>query len=95
MENKYVLDICTLIFKILNGSFPSWLYNITRVNEMNNRITRQENDLYIPQTRTVVGERQDLVRGPKLWNKLPVEIKNTASIAVFKKSLKKYLLQNQ
>ena len=95
LENKYVLDICILTFKILNGSFRPWLYSITRVNEMNNRITRQENDLYIPQTRTVVGERQVLVRGPKLWNKLPVEIKNTASIAVFKKSLKKYLLQNQ
>ena len=62
---------------------------------MNNRITRQENDLYIPQTRTVVGERQVPVRGPKLWNKLPVEITNTVSITAFKKRLKKYLLESQ
>ena len=82
------------MFKILNDSFPSWLYSMRRVNELNNRTTRQENNLYIPLTRTLVGERQIPVRGPKLWNKLPFEIRNTASIITFKKSLKKYLIEN-
>ena len=95
IENKYIFDICVLMFKILNDSFPSWLYSMPRVNELNNRTTRQENNLYIPLTRTLVGERQIPVRGPKLWNKLPFEIKNTASIITFKKSLKKYLIENQ
>ena len=95
IDNKYIFDICVHIFKILNNHFPSWLYSLPRVTEFNNRITRQENDLFVPQTRTLIGERKIPVRGPKLWNKLPVEMKNIVSITTFKKSLKKYLVESQ
>ena len=32
------------------------------------------------------------IRGPKLWNSLPLYLRNTESLPLFKKNLKAYLL---
>ena len=91
IENKYIFDICVHVFKILNNKSPSWLYNFPRVGEINERVTRQDNNLFVPQTRTLLGDREIRVRGPRLWNGLPKEI----NITTFKKTLKKYLIETQ
>ena len=95
IENKYIFDICVHIFKILNNQFPSWLYNIPRVGEFNNRNTRQDNNLFVPPTRTLAGDKEIRIRGPRLWNNLPTEVKNAVNITAFKKSLKKHLIESQ
>ena len=75
IENKYAFDICLYVFKILNKHLPSWLLTLPLVMEYNNRRTRQQYDLYIPSTRTIMGDRKMSVRGPRLWNNLPEEVK--------------------
>ena len=95
IENKYAFDICVYVFKILNKQLPSWLLTLPLVTEYNNRRTRQQYDLYIPPTRTIMGDRKMSVRGPRLWNSLPEEVKNAISIKTFKTNLKKHLIQNQ
>ena len=59
------------------------------------RTTRQQNNIFVPPTRTITGERGMGVRGPSLWNGLPENVKNSNSVYSFKRNLKTYLLANQ
>ena len=95
VENKCTFDICLFVFKIMNNLIPNWLLTFPPVGEFHTRNTRQQNDLYIPITRTIVGEREILVRGPSLWNKLPDNVKSAPTISTFKKRLKSHLLARQ
>ena len=95
IKNKCAFDICVYVFKLLNGQLPFWLLNLPQVSEYNNRITRQQNNLLVPPTRTMMGERKLSVRGPRLWNDLPQTVKSTVSINTFKKNLKRHFMQNQ
>ena len=94
-SNKCIFDTCIYIFKLLNHQLPAWLLSLPRVREMIFRNTRQRNNLFVPPTRTMAGEREMGVRGPKLWNSLPDSVKNSTSIYSFKRSLKTYLLASQ
>ena len=95
MSNKCIFDTCIYIFKLLNHQLPAWLLSLPRVRELIFRNTRQQNNLFVPPTRTMVGEREMGVRGPKLWNSLPESVKSSTSIHSFKRSLKAYLLASQ
>ena len=94
-SNKCIFDTCIYIFKLLNHQLPAWLLSLPRVREMIFRNTRQRNNLFVPPTRTMAGEREMGVRGPKLWNSLPDSVKSSTSIYSFKRSLKTYLLASQ
>ena len=83
------------IFKCLNNEIPAWILSLPRVGDYNTRVTRQQNNLFVPPTRTLTGEREMRVEGPKLWNSLPEEIKNSASMHSFKRNLKAHLLNKQ
>ena len=95
IENKFNFDVCVFVFKVLNNLLPPWLLSLPPVREFHTRNTRQQNDLYISITRTIVGEREISVRGPSLWNRLPDSIKTATNISAFKRKLKIHLLQNQ
>ena len=52
------------------------------------------NKLSIPFGRTThYGLKQIKVHGPKIWNSLPLSIRNTESLLKFKKSIKNNLLK--
>ena len=95
ISNKCVFDTCVYIFKLLNHQLPLWLLFLLRVRDYHIRSTRQQNNLFVPPTRTITGERGMGVRGPSLWNGLPENVKNSNSVYSFKRNLKTYLLANQ
>ena len=96
ITNKRLYDICLLMFKILRNKLPEWLYtNIFLNNVVKVRQTRQNQDLYVKRVRTDMGSRMVSVRGPVTWNSLPEEIKQKASINVFREKLKEYFLDKQ
>ena len=95
IENKCLFDTCVLFYKILNNQIPSWLLNLTPVGEVNQRITRQLNDLFIPRTNTLTGGRNMAIRGSSLWNGLPGDLKEICSTQGFKSRLKKHFLELQ
>lgn len=55
-------------------------------------VTRQVNSLYVKRSRTDTGARQMEIRGPKLWNMLPDNIRVINSFCNFKTKLKEHLL---
>ena len=95
MNNKCIFDVCLYVFKCLNNQTPSWVLSLPRVGEYNARDTRQQNNLFVPSTQTLTGDREMGFRGPKLWNKLPEAVKNSLNICSFKRNLKAHLLQGQ
>ena len=87
--------MCIYVFKFLNHQLPPWLLSLPRVRDFIDRETRQQNNLFVPPTRTLTGERGMRVMGPRLWNNLPENVKGSLSINCFKRNLKMHLLENQ
>ncbi len=92
IKGKYVFDTCATIFKTIHGSYPEWLLSFETVNEATGSITRQNNNLYVPRTRTDSGARSLAVLRTKLWNELPTCIKEVPNPQIFRRRLKNYLL---
>ena len=92
IDKKCLLDICILTYKVLNQLLPDWLITFTMVSDINPFPTRQGNNLVVPRTQTHTGERGIKVRAPKLWNNLPLDVRNSSSLNVFKKKVKNFML---
>ena len=95
MDMKYIYDICILVFKICNKSFPEWLFNFPTLGQVRGEIvnTRRNNTLFTPRTRTDFGARAINVVGPTIWNQLPIDIRNCQIVSSFKDYLTKFLLR--
>ena len=94
IENKISFDICIFMYKVMNNMLPGWLYRFPLVSDTQIRPTRQSNHLAIKRTNTDLGKRAISIRGPKEWNDIPFNIRNSSSIQVFKKKLKRHILSN-
>ena len=69
---------------------------LTYVSQHHDRHTKSTvlDLLRIPRSHSAYFDRAFSVQGPKLWNSLPVDIRNSTSINRFKHELKCYLLYN-
>ena len=94
VTNKIEHDICIFMYKLLHSLLPDWLFSFSIVGEINNRSTRQFHDLYVKRTKTDIGGRSISVKGPKLWNGIPRDVKDSTSLTVFKERLKNYFFEN-
>jgi hypothetical protein len=87
LTSQYILSL--LMFVIQNRNF--FLTN----NENHNLDTRQRNNLHLPQSNLTIYQKGAYYSGIKIFNKLPLEIKNTAgNQKKFKTALKKFLLNH-
>ena len=82
------------VFKQVTHHYPDHYLPLPTVNRMTDSTTRQQDQLYVPMTRTDTGSRALSIRGPKLWNQLPLNIKDSNNLHMFKSKLRKYLLTN-
>ena len=75
-----------LVFKCVNDLVPDYLskYSIKRA-AVHNKNTRGCNNFVVPRCRLSMGQRAFYFRGPKEWNGLPDNIKNTKNIDSFKR----------
>ena len=94
IKSKIAYDICVFTYKVMSSMLPDWLFTFPFVSEVQGRPTRQANCLVIKRTNTNLGTRAISVRGPKDWNDIPIDIRNSSSITVFKKNLKKHILDS-
>ena len=93
VENKVHYDICIFTYKIIHQLLPAWLFEFPTVGELHIRPTRQSNDLFVKRTNTDMGARTISARGPRVWNSIPDNIKNSSSLQVLKKKLKYHFLE--
>ena len=90
--------ICVMVFKSLNGQAPEYLLNLlTKCSETNVRSLRssKQKTLKVPFARSTYYEKPFSVTGPKLWNSLPVQIRQSSNLIIFKQSVKSFYLSEQ
>ena len=64
-------------------------------NKVSQRITRNGSDVHIDYRRTAVGQKAVSVSGAKLRNSIPINIRNSNTIATFKIHMYQHLLEHQ
>ena len=82
--------IALFCFKALNGLAPEYIKNLLiPYNPTRSLRSSGKNLLVEPQTRLkTYGDRAFSSSGPRIWNSLPLEIRNSSSITLFKSRLK-------
>ena len=83
-----------LTFKCQNDLAPQYLTSkFTKRSNIHTRNTRTRNSLQIPLYRTAIGQHTFSYRGANIWNNLHNELRQSASLASFKRALKGTLLR--
>ena len=87
--------LATEMYKIKNDLSPLIVTELfEQINEQHYRL-RKNSQFTIPPIRTAYhGSESILFLGPRIWNILPVRLKNTNSIEVFKMQIKKWKPEN-
>ena len=90
IEARVEFKILLLTFKALNGTAPLYLSNLVKIKE--NAcvlLSGSEQYLEVPPTRlTSIGDRAFAAIAPRLWNRIPITIRNSANVNIFKRAVK-------
>ena len=82
-----------MVYKSITWQAPEYISSILMyVSEHRERQTRSTvlDLLHIPRSHSAYFDRAFSVQGPKLWNSLPADIRNSTSINRFKREPKRY-----
>jgi exonuclease III len=93
IKHRITYKLMTLTYKCLNGLAPQYLADLLVPYSPVRSLRSSESLLLtVPKTRTkVYGDRAFKNSAPKLWNNLPLCIRNSTSFHTFKSKLKQYL----
>ena len=95
IKARIAYKICVLSFQALKFEKPRYIRDMLKDFQPDTtlmlRHSDHQNRLDEPQCNTELGFRAFQISAPRLFNKLPNEIKSSASIQVFKKKLKTFL----
>ena len=92
----FKLELGKFCYKFKNNSLPNSFNQIfTNTTTIHNYNTRNAtNNFFRPHQINRSGYKTLQNLGSKLWNEIPIAIKNSTSIYTFAKRYKKYILQN-
>ncbi len=86
----YVFEIVVFTKKILMENKDTFTLN----SDVHNYNTRQKDNLHVPHSETTLYQKNTLIEGITLYNKLGHDIKDLNTIRTFKSKLKAFLLNN-
>ena len=96
VQERIVYKVATIMFKCINNIAPAYLSELV-INQLpHSRGLRSSNNgtLYTTRSRTEFVHRSSFKSmGPRIWNKLPTNIKNSQNIDTFKTRLKTHLFR--
>ena len=96
---KYRIEfkILILTFQAIYGLAPEYLCDLIQIRELPNYNLRRSNEIFLTvpshESPNSIGDRAFKFAAPKLWNRLPKEIRHLDSLDNFKKQLKTYLFR--
>ena len=94
IKQRYFYFISTLTYKCLHDLAPSYLSSMFQFIENNTRSSSTK-ELIVPRPHTEIFKRSLAYAGPKIWNSLPIAIREVPNINIFKCLLKDHLLQEK
>lgn len=93
VSDIYRLELGKVMFKTINSDSYPFLNNmLVDLQWHHNQNTRKTCVYRLPRARILCDYNSFLFQGVKLWNSLPLSVRNSTSIYTFKKSAKFYLL---
>ena len=88
VEQRCVYKILLTVFKRFNCTCPGFLCSLLEISDSETK------SLECTYYNTKHGRRAFRFTAPRLWNKLPLKMRNEESINTFKKNLKTYLFDH-
>ena len=93
VSNLIKYDKAVMAYKIMNNLCPNSLQGkFTMRSQISAYVTRNCRDIDIPKRNLEFSKKSFLYSGAKLWNDIPLDIRNSPTVLTFKKKLKDYLL---
>jgi hypothetical protein len=95
VKHRITFKILLVTYKALHGNAPGYIRELLTVYEPSRSLRSQDKQLLVePKTRLkTFGDRAFSSIAPRLWNQLPLEVKNSTSTEAFKSSLKRHLFK--
>ena len=96
MRYRIIFKILVQTYKALNGLAPSYIKDLLKYKN-SGRVLRFSNKHSLDEPMAKLktyGDRAYSVAAPKLWNKLPLDIRLSSVVTVFKTNLKTCLFTN-
>ena len=88
VTEKVLFNDLVLVFKCVNGLAPDCLGRyFLKLSAVHNKNTRGCNNFVVPRCRLSMGQKAFYFLGPKEWNGLPDNIRNTKDIDSYKRRL--------
>ena len=92
VSKRIIYKMLLITYKTLYYSSPQYLYQILKYHTpARNLRSSSQFQLFTPKTNTSWGDRAFVNVAPKMWNSIPLSIRQSPSVEVFKKKLKHYL----
>ena len=93
IESRILFKIGLITYKTLSTGMPYYIHDLLSVrNSGKNLRTDNGKTLAVPRVNhTLTGLRAFSVKAPVFWNDLPLDIRNSGSLGVFKTKLKTFL----
>ena len=93
ISKRISFKLLLFVYKSLNNQAPGYISECLTVYTPSRNLRSSSHNLQLsyPTTRNLSGERTFTVTASKLWNNLPLTIRQSASTKSFKKALKSYL----
>ena len=86
--------LSTLAYRALSTQQPSYLASLLHLSNIPRQLRSSiSQQLIVPKTKLNLGKRAFSVAAPRVWNELPITLKTSETIAIFRKKLKTYLFQ--
>ena len=97
VKYRIIFKLLIITYKAIHGLAPSYLCSLLSVKKNERYNLRSNSGLLINhcnvKSLVTLGDRFFQCAAPKLWNCLPIEIRNCPTLDSFKKSLKMYLFK--
>ena len=95
VKQRIVFKVLTLTFKALSGECPAYLADLINVQQTRRTGLRSGDGkkLFERRCRWQWGDRSFVAAAPRLWNALPLALKESQSLQTFKKNLKSFLFE--
>ena len=94
IKQRIDYKLCLITYKTLTNQQPTYLYN--SLSFSSHSVSTRSSDslvLSIPYVRSSLGNRAFSVIGPRLWNSLPLDTRNSSSLPIFSFRLKTHLFE--
>ena len=93
IKQRLSFKLLLMVYKCLHGISPPYLSDVLTLYQPGRSGLRSSDDkllLSIPTRSKSFGDRSFSIAGPKLWNSVPINIRNALSVTIFRNTVKRH-----